>query len=311
MQPQRWTGRRAGVVRGERERHGPELAQEVVHQVGLRVDGLRGVHRVAQPVRGGRARHELRDAARARRRDGVRVEPGLGRELRGEQRGGHVPPPRRVGEGPGEAGGHVRRHAALPVGRPEADAAGAGGAHVPEVPGLPAVALAEPEPLGVRGEPAVGGVRAEVELGAEAVQRPARRGDPLRVGPAGEQRGLLGVRPVRADHDERDAVAPGAASSRSNASATSGRIGLPCRCANGPRYSSPVGAATSSAAGGASSASASASTATRSSPTPIEPRVVTRMRTGANVSASGNATSARSAPLRRATSAAALVASAR
>ena len=77
----------------------------------------------------------------------------------------------------------------------------------PVVPGFPGVALDEVKALRVRRQPPVGGGRAEVELGGEAVQRPARRRHPLRIRVAGEQHGLLGVRAKAADDDERDAVA--------------------------------------------------------------------------------------------------------
>src|SRR5919199_405330 len=68
------------------------------------------------------------------------------------------------------------QRAAVAGGRARSRSAG-----VPEVPGLPRIALEEPEPAGVRGEPAVGGRGAEVELGRAAVQRGPGRRDPPRV----------------------------------------------------------------------------------------------------------------------------------
>ena len=69
-----------------------------------------------------------------------------------------------------------------------------------------------------------------------------------------------------------------AAAMRSKASATSGRIGLPWRWANGPRYSPAVsGPASASVPGGTSSASAVAAFGTAAlAPTAIASRTVTR-----------------------------------
>jgi hypothetical protein len=58
--------------------------------------------------------------------------------------------------------------------------------------GLPGVALQEPEPRRVAREPGVRARRPEIQLGAEAVQRPARRRDPPRVRPLGRR-----ARPAR------------------------------------------------------------------------------------------------------------------
>ena len=74
------------------------------------------------------------------------------------------------------------------------------------MPRLPAVALHEMKARGVAREPAVGASRAEIELGAEAVQRLTGRRDSLRVGVTREQLGLLGVGPKAAVDDQVDAV---------------------------------------------------------------------------------------------------------
>ena len=68
------------------------------------------------------------------------------------------------------------------------------------------VALDEVEAARVRGEPPVRARWAEVELGAEAVQRGPGPGDPLRVRVPVPQHGLLGVRAVAAVDHQRDAV---------------------------------------------------------------------------------------------------------
>jgi hypothetical protein len=59
-----WRG--TGVVAGEGERDRSELAEEVVHEVGLGVDRGGWVERVAQAVAGGGAGHELCDSLSAR-----------------------------------------------------------------------------------------------------------------------------------------------------------------------------------------------------------------------------------------------------
>ena len=91
-----------------------------------------------------------------------------------------------------------------------------------------------------------------------------------------------------------------AAYMRSNASATSGRIGLPCRRANGPVYSPSPSESTGSMFGGTSSASATCSdrTAERAAPTATRTAssTATRMRTGAIGSASGKETVTARAP---------------
>ena len=151
----------------------------------------------------------------ARARDRERVEVRLGHELRGQQRRGDVPALRGAGERLGvgapartTAGLAPSRRLAPRALRAEADGGRARVQREAVVPRLPRVALDEVKALGVGGQPAVGGRRAEVELGAEAVQRPPGRRDPLRVRMAGEQDGLLGVGAKAADDDERDAVAP-------------------------------------------------------------------------------------------------------
>ena len=58
----------------------------------------------------------------------------------------------------------------------------------------------------MRRQPAVGARRPQVELGAEAVQRAPGRRDPARIGMAGVEDRLLGVRAEAADDEERDAV---------------------------------------------------------------------------------------------------------
>ena len=73
------------------------------------------------------------------------------------------------------------------------------------MPGFPLVPLHEVESLGVRGQPAVRGPRAEVEFGAVAMQRPARRSDPARIRVAAEQLRLLGVGPVAARDQQHHA----------------------------------------------------------------------------------------------------------
>ena len=100
-----------------------------------------------------------------------------------------------------------------------------------------------------------------------------------------------------------------AAAMRSNARATSGRIGLPWRVANGPRYSPAPGAPSpSGAVSGTSSACAVAVTrADRSPGSFARPATRTRMRTGANASVFGKSTTAPGEPLRAAVSAAALL----
>ena len=97
-----------------------------------------------------------------------------------------------------------------------------------------------------------------------------------------------------------------AAFMRSKASAVSGRIGLPCLYANGPRYSpSPPVSGRPICAGGASSASARALIAASWWRPPASlvagSRTVTRICVGANVSPSGNSTSTSRAPFARAT----------
>src|SRR3954452_3024881 len=77
----------ARVVGGQRERHGAEAAQQVAHQVRLRVDGRVRIERVAQPVRVRGRRHELRDALRPGAGDPRRVEAGRLVQLRGQQGG--------------------------------------------------------------------------------------------------------------------------------------------------------------------------------------------------------------------------------
>src|SRR6266536_6661517 len=66
------------------------------------------------------------------------------------------------------------------------------------MPWFPGVALDEVEALGVRREPAVGGRRPEVELGAETVKALAGARDPAGIGVRREQARLLGIRAVRA-----------------------------------------------------------------------------------------------------------------
>ena len=175
-------GSRAGVVGRERERDGREAPQQVAHQVRLGVDRLRGVERVVETERRGRARHELRDALRARRALGERVEVALRVQLRGEQRRGDVPALRRAREQRRVAVGHERRQRALVAAVARARARRrARVQRVPVVPRLPRVPLDEVEPRRVGGQPGVRGRRAEVELGGVAVQRRARRRHPLRV----------------------------------------------------------------------------------------------------------------------------------
>src|SRR5437868_982830 len=53
---------RTRVVRREGERHRREAREQVVHEVALGVDRSARVERVAEAVRGGGPRHELRDA---------------------------------------------------------------------------------------------------------------------------------------------------------------------------------------------------------------------------------------------------------
>src|SRR5680860_624853 len=85
------------------------------------------------------------------------------------------------------------------------------------VPGFPGIAVDEPEGAGVGGQPAVRGGWAEVELGAVAVQRGARRCDPLRVGVGGEQARLLGVGAEgRGDREGQPVAARGGANPGGN-----------------------------------------------------------------------------------------------
>src|SRR3712207_8545305 len=58
---------------GQRERHGRELAQQVAHQVRLRVDRLLGVERIAEPVGAGGGGHELGDPLGAGDRKSTRL----------------------------------------------------------------------------------------------------------------------------------------------------------------------------------------------------------------------------------------------
>ena len=88
-----------------------------------------GSSRVAQAVEPRGARHELRDAQRARRTSAhPRVEPGLLLELRGEQRGADAPARRRAAQRRREARRDERRDgAARAAGRraePDGRAAG-------------------------------------------------------------------------------------------------------------------------------------------------------------------------------------------
>ncbi len=76
------------------------------------------------------------------------------------------------------------------------------------VPGLPGVAVDESEPACVRLQPRVGAGRPEVELGAVAMQRRARRRHPLRVRVRREQARLLGVRAKAAGDRQRVPVPP-------------------------------------------------------------------------------------------------------
>ena len=101
-----------GVVGGQGERHGREAAQQVAHQVRLGVDRRARVERVAEPVRARRARHELRDPARAGRAHRERVEARLDVQLGGQQRRRDVPALRGTGEQRGEARRDEPRHAA-------------------------------------------------------------------------------------------------------------------------------------------------------------------------------------------------------
>ena len=133
------------------------------------------------------------------------------------------------------------------------------------MPRFPGVALEEVEPARVRGEPAVGRRRAEVELGAEAVQRRAGPRDPLRVGVRGEEPRLLGVRAPRADDDEADAVAlaPRRPSGRTRARRRAASA-CPAASRTVPAYSPAPGAPRPIAAvSGTSSASAVAVTPRR------------------------------------------------
>src|SRR5205823_7415650 len=64
----------------------------------------------------------------------------------------------------------------------------------------------EVKPRRVSREPAVSARRAEVELRSVAVERPARRGDPVRIGMLGVKTRLLGVRAIAGVDQELDAV---------------------------------------------------------------------------------------------------------
>ena len=132
------------------------------------------------------------------------------------------------------------------------------------MPGLPRVALQEVEALGVGGQPAVGG---------RAGRGRARCRGGAATGPAAPPTSGSGCaaksRACSASLRKADVMssatpsARAAAAMRSKASATSGRIGLPWRSANGPRYSPAVSApASGSVPGGASSASAVAALGT-------------------------------------------------
>lgn len=102
-----------------------------------------------------------------------------------------------------------------------------------------------------------------------------------------------------------------AAARRSKAAATSGRMGLPCRCASGPAYWPERSPPAEGSVTGASSATARAAVATRRPATWSGSRTVTAIRDGAIAVASGKATSTSRAPLRRAVASAARRASAR
>ena len=79
-----------------------------------------------------------------------------------------------------------------------------------EEPGLPRVALLEPEPLSVSREPVVGLGRPQVELGPVTVEALPRRRHVLGVGVLGVKLGLLGVGAEGAGDDERKAGLTGA-----------------------------------------------------------------------------------------------------
>src|SRR5919112_761349 len=87
----------------------------------------------------------------------------------------------------------------------EADRRAARAACVAVVPALPAVALNEAEPRGVRREPGVRVARAEIELRGVAMKTLARRRNPPRVRMGGEQSRLLGIRAEAARDAEKDA----------------------------------------------------------------------------------------------------------
>ena len=165
--------------------------------------------------------NELRDSLRPGRRAGVGVEARLGHQLRGEQGGGDVPAAwRRAGAAaelaPGRrrAGRRRPRRSRLPrrlTPPPHGVArlrAGRRADVVSVMPRLPAVALDEAEVAGVGGQPAVGGFRAEVELGGAAVQRVARGRNPGGIGVGGEEGSLFGVG-AEGRVDDQGEAAPG------------------------------------------------------------------------------------------------------
>ena len=127
---------------------------------------------------------------------------------------------------------------------------------------LVVVALDEVEAPGVGREPGVRRGRAEVELGAVAVQRLARARDPARVRVAARQHGLLGVRAEGAGDQQRDAVG----ARRALHAVERLRDVRAHRLALAQRERAVVAAAGREArrAGGASSASRRATTARRS-----------------------------------------------
>ena len=201
-----------------------------------------------------------------------RVEVRLGVELRGEQRGADVPALRGAADRGREPLRDERRHPAAPVGRAVARRCACPALRdVAEVPRLPRVALDEAEPPRVGGEPAVGGGRAEVELGAEAVQRLARAARPT------SGRGARAKRAACSAFERKPLVMSSATPVGARRRAPSGRTPARRRGASACPGGAPAGRGTRppprrappSVAGGASSASARAEPATRRPSTSI------------------------------------------
>ena len=116
----------------------------------------------------------------------------------GASAGGSTPRATRRSSGPRSARSRQRSDPSQARARPGRAARARPRRRHAVTPGLSRLALDEVVARRVGGEPPVRRGRPEVELGAIAVQRLAQARDPLGVRMAGEQHGLLGVRPKAA-----------------------------------------------------------------------------------------------------------------